>query len=99
METVTKTEVKIVLPFIYDSEPGRLLVDFKNKLGVDFDGLEVKDAYYSSMAEEIVVHAYVDSDRVATLMNKYRKGEPVMYVEKKNVANGRLEVINQVNWW
>jgi len=99
MKTVnTAKEVKIVIPFIYDNEPGRIMVDFKGKLGIEFDGLEVKEAYYATMAEEIVVHATVKEDRYETLLNMYRKGEPVVRVVKTAVVNGRLEIINRAKW-
>ncbi|EGO2129938.1 hypothetical protein ITP31_004780 [Salmonella enterica] len=98
MKTANTTEVKIVIPFNYDKEPGRLLIDFKDKLSIDFEGANVVEAYYASMAEEIVVRAHVDSELITTLMSKYRKGESVIIFEEKNVDNGRLEVINRAKW-
>ena len=50
------------------------------------------------MAEEIVVHATVKEDRYETLLNMYRKGEPVVRVVKTAVVNGRLEIINRAKW-
>lgn len=98
MKTANTTEVKIVIPFNYDKEPGRMVVDFRGKLSIDIEGTDVVEAYYASMAEELIVRANVPSELIDTLMNKYRKGEPVIVVEERNVANGRLEVINRAKW-
>jgi hypothetical protein len=95
---IATKSVKIVVPYNYEEEPGRILVDFRDRLSIDFEGVEVKEAYYASMAEEIVIHATVEEDRYPTLVTMYRKGEPVVKVNQATVGNGRLEINNQGKW-
>lgn len=99
MERKTPAKVvKIVVPYTYEEEPGRILVDFKDRLSIDFEGVRVTEAYYASMAEEIVIHATVEEDRYPTLVTMYRKGEPVVKINEATVGNGKLEIINQGKW-
>lgn len=97
METANKTKIRIVLPYSYE-EDGRRLIDFKDRISVLAEGIDIKEAYYSTMAEQLIVNAYIETGKVAALQKKYMRDEPVLTVNDVALGNGRLEIISRVKW-
>lgn len=98
-QTQTNKEVKIVIPFIYSMDSYKMLVDFKDMIDCTVEGVDIIEAYYSTLAEEVVIRGKVSGELHTTLTRMYAKNEVVFRVKGSDATNGRIEVINPVRWY